>query len=119
VLIVDDHAAFREFICDLLSREGFEIAGRAGDGESAVEAVSRSRPDLVLLDVQLPGIDGFDVAQRLVELPHPPGIVMTSTRDARDYGARLIRAPVLGFISKQDLSGDAIAALHAEGCQSA
>jgi len=58
VLIVDDHAAFRESASALLEAEGFDVVGEAADGESAVAEVARLRPDIVLLDIQLPGLDG-------------------------------------------------------------
>lgn len=113
LLIVDDHPSFRGFISALLSAEGFDVAGEAGDGESAIEAVERLRPDVVLLDVQLPGMDGFDVAERLAGKPGSPRVVLTSSRDATDYGARLEHSPVSGFIPKQELSGAALAAMVA------
>ena len=65
VLIVDDHPSFRSSAHALLEAEGYEIVGEAEDGESAIEAAERLHPDIVLLDVQLPDIDGFEVARRL------------------------------------------------------
>ncbi len=90
VLIVDDHAGFRNFVATLLGAEGFEVTGTVPDGESALDAVRDRRPDVVLLDVQLPGIDGFEVADRLAATQEPPAVVMTSTRDASDYGSRCL-----------------------------
>jgi DNA-binding NarL/FixJ family response regulator len=111
LLIVDDHDGFRSFARMLLGGDGFEVTGEAADGESALEAASEQHPDVVLLDVQLPGIDGFEVAARLAASTHPPAVVMTSTRDAADYGERLEHAPVVGFLPKQELSPAAMAAL--------
>jgi CheY-like chemotaxis protein len=111
LLIVDDHQAFRSFVSGLLDGDRFSVTGVAGTGESALEAVDRLRPDFVLLDIQLPGIDGFEVAQRLASRPDPPGVVLTSTRDAADFGARLREAPVIGFVPKHEMSVDAITAL--------
>jgi|SRR5579884_2500603 len=111
ILIVDDHQGFRMFARTLLASEGFEVIGEAADGEAAVRAVAERRPDVVLLDVQLPEVDGFEVADRLARADDPPAVVMTSTRDAADYGTRLGNAPILGFIPKQELSGAAIGAL--------
>jgi CheY-like chemotaxis protein len=110
LLIVDDHPGFRRFACSLLASEGFEVTGDAADGESALEEVGRTHPDVVLLDVQLPGIDGFEVAKRLAAAPDPPFVVLTSSRCASDYGSRLAAAPAKAFIAKQDLSGPALAA---------
>lgn len=94
----------------LLATEGFEVAASVADGESALAAVEKERPDVVLLDVQLPGIDGFEVARRLAAMPDPPGVVLTSSRHASDYGRRLADAPVRGFLAKQELSGSNLAA---------
>jgi DNA-binding NarL/FixJ family response regulator len=111
LLIVDDHAAFRVFAQTLLSTQGFDVAGQAEDGESALEQIDRLRPDVVLLDVQLPGIDGIEVANRLSLHTAAPRVVLTSTREAADYGERLRLAPVMGFIPKHQLSGSALSAL--------
>jgi DNA-binding NarL/FixJ family response regulator len=111
LLIVDDHPEFRSMAHALLSGQGFDVAGEAADGESALEQVGRLQPDVVLLDVQLPGIDGFEVAITLSRQARPPHVVLTSSREATDYGERLRRAPVAGFIPKRDLSGPALAAL--------
>jgi len=113
LLIVDDHVAFRRFVSMLLSSAGFEVLGEAGDGEQALAAVQRLRPDVVLLDVQLPGIDGFEVARRLACAPDAPCVVLTSIHEASDYGAQLADAPVRGFIAKQELSVAALSALIA------
>jgi two-component system response regulator EvgA len=111
LLIVDDHAAFRSFAVSLFRAHGFAVAGAADDGESALTQVARLLPDVVLVDVQLPGIDGFEVASRLSRRTVPPQVVLTSSREAGDFGERLQRAPVLGFIPKRALSGPALAAL--------
>lgn len=111
VLIVDDHAAFRESASALLEAEGFEVVGVAADGPAAIIAAARLRPQVVLLDVRLPGQDGFEVAQLLSASPEPPAVVLISSRDASTYGARLAAAPVKGFIAKRELSGATLAAL--------
>ena len=115
LLIVDDHEAFRTFASMLLGADGFEVSGEASDGESALEAVSEQHPDVVLLDVQLPGMDGFEIAARLAAIDIPPAVVMTSTRSAADYGHRLKEAPIMGFVPKQDLSAEALKAVLAQG----
>jgi DNA-binding NarL/FixJ family response regulator len=111
VLIVDDHADFRSSATALLEAEGFAVVGSAADGATAVEAVMRLRPAVVLLDVQLPDTDGFAVAGRLAQLADPPRVVLISSRDAAAYGARLDAAPARGFLAKRELSGAALAAL--------
>jgi DNA-binding NarL/FixJ family response regulator len=111
VLIVDDHQAFRESASALLASEGFAVVGGAADGAAAIEAIERLRPEVVLLDIQLPGTDGFAVAERLAALPDPPTVVLISSRDASAYGPRLEAARARGFIPKRKLSGAALAAL--------
>lgn len=113
LLIVDDHAAFRAFISQMLSAEGFDVAGEVPDGESAVAAVRDLRPDAVLLDIQLPGIDGFEVARRIAQIECGPRVVLTSMRAASAYGQRITESPVTGFLPKEQLSGAALAALLA------
>jgi DNA-binding NarL/FixJ family response regulator len=111
VLIVDDHEGFRESARALLEAEGFVVAGSAADGVAALAAVAQWRPDVVLLDVQLPDLDGFVVAERLADTPDPPRVVLISSRDAAAYGSRIDAAPVCGFLAKSELSGAALAAL--------
>jgi DNA-binding NarL/FixJ family response regulator len=111
ILIIDDHAAFRVQARALLVAEGFSVIGEAVDGRSGLEAVRTLRPDLVLLDVGLPDIEGFEVARALAVSGPPPFVVLTSSREASDYGPRLRSSRVLGFIPKDELSGAAIRAL--------
>jgi DNA-binding NarL/FixJ family response regulator len=111
VLIVDDHAPFRAVAQALLQLEGFEVVGEAADARSALEAVGRLRPDVVVLDIQLPDLDGFEVARRLAQAGDPPVIVLVSSRDSSAYRRRLADSPARGFIPKSDLSGAAVAAL--------
>ncbi len=113
LLIVDDHASFRTFVRSMLSADGFDVTGEAADGESALVEAQRLQPEVVLLDVQLPGIDGFEVARQLAETERPPAVVLTSSRDASEYGARLTESPVFGFIPKHELSGDGLSLLLA------
>jgi DNA-binding NarL/FixJ family response regulator len=111
LLIVDDHAGFRSLARRLLASGGFEVVGEAADGHAAVTAARRLRPDVVLVDVQLPDIDGFEVTARLVDGGSGPVVVLTSTRDRADYGDRVERCGARGFIPKAELSGTAVRAL--------
>ena len=111
MVIVDDHPGFRSSARELLEAAGFEVVGEAEDGESALAAVDRLHPRIVLLDIQLPDIDGFAVAERLGRIGDPPAVVLVSTRHISSYRRRLARSPVAGFISKSELSGNALAAL--------
>jgi DNA-binding NarL/FixJ family response regulator len=111
VLIVDDHASFRAVARKVLEREGYEVVGAARDGAAALAAVDELRPDVVLLDVQMPGMDGFEVAARLHAAGDPPAIVMVSSRDSGDFGGLVGRSGARGFIPKHALTGPALAAL--------
>jgi CheY-like chemotaxis protein len=113
LLIIDDHEAFGSFASTLLSDEGFDVVGVAQDGETALSAAEKLRPDAVLLDVQLPGIDGFEVARRLARTGRPPRVVLMSSREAADYGSCLAGAPAAGFVRKVALSGAALASVLA------
>jgi DNA-binding NarL/FixJ family response regulator len=111
VLIVDDHEDFRSSARALLELQGFEVVAAVEDGEAALDAVDRLRPDIVLLDVQLPGMDGFEVAERLASSARPPRVVLVSSRRRSAYEVRLPSAPVAGFLGKHELSGATLAAL--------
>jgi DNA-binding NarL/FixJ family response regulator len=111
VLIVDDHPSFRAGARRMLEASGYSVIGEAADGEGALEAVRELSPDLVLLDVQLPDIDGFEVAARLRDSGAAPTIVLTSSRDRADFGDALAESPVRGFIAKGELSGATLAEL--------
>jgi DNA-binding NarL/FixJ family response regulator len=115
VLIVDDHDTFRVLARAVLEASGYTVAGEAADGESALRAAAEVDPDIVLLDIQLPDIDGFAVAERLAQLPSAPAVVLVSTRDEDAYRERLSDARALGFVNKSDFSGRALAALVAPG----
>jgi DNA-binding NarL/FixJ family response regulator len=111
VLIVDDHATFRATARRLFEAEGYEVVGEAEDGASALEAVARLSPDVVLLDIQLPDMDGFEVSRRLCVNGVSPQIVLTSSRDASEFGDLVGGCGSRGFIPKGELSGGRLAAL--------
>ena len=111
VLIVDDHADFRASARAMLEAEGFDVVGEAAGGEQALAEVERLTPDVVLLDVQLPGEDGFAVAKRLAAGASGATVILISSREAAAYGSRLDAAAAQGFLAKRILSGEALAAL--------
>jgi two-component system nitrate/nitrite response regulator NarL len=104
VLIVDDHAGFRSMARRLLIAGDYDVVGEAADGTEAIHEVRKLRPDVVLLDIQLPDLDGFEVAQALADQQEPPVIVLISSRARTDYGTRVADSGVHGFIGKADLS---------------
>ncbi|HET6712745.1 MAG TPA: response regulator transcription factor [Actinomycetota bacterium] len=110
ILIVDDHAGFRSYARALLVAEGFDVVGEATDGASALEMARSLAPELVLLDVALPDMDGFAVCDALLEESAGLAVVLTSSRDVSSYRRRLERSRAHGFIPKGELSGPALAA---------
>ena len=113
VLVVDDHAGFRSRARLLLEVEGYEVVGEAADGETAVAEAKRLAPDLVLLDVQLPDLDGFEVAARITANGDAPAVVLTSSRDWSDSAELIARSGARGFVPKDQLSGAAVEELLA------
>ena len=113
VLIVDDNQGFRDRARRWLEADGFSVVAEAGDGAGALEAVRLHRPGVVLLDVGLPDANGLDLAEQLTGEPGGPAVVLTSTRDAADFGERVQACGARGFVPKAELSGRALAALLA------
>ena len=114
VLIVDDHASFRRAVRLVLEYEGYEVVGEAPDGEEALTAARDLRPGLVLLDVNMPGIDGFEVAERLTsDSADAPAVVLTSSRDGSDFDRRIARSGARGFIPKAEITGARLSAMLA------
>ncbi|HEY1367715.1 MAG TPA: response regulator transcription factor [Gaiellaceae bacterium] len=108
VLVVDDHPSFRRCARALLTAEGFEVVGEAPDGVSGLALAAELEPELVLLDVQLPDLDGFEVASRLLARDPTVAIVLVSSRDRGEYGPLIEQSGARGFVSKGDLSGAAL-----------
>ena len=111
VLIVDDHPSFRRSARLVLERAGWSVAGEAGDGTTALAVAGELRPDLVLLDVQLPDIDGIDVATRLTAGEDAPMVVLVSSHDASEFGTLVEESGARGFIPKGELSAKRLALL--------
>ena len=111
VLIVDDHAGFRASARSLLERDRFSVVGEAASGAEAIALANELQPAVVLLDVHLPDLDGFEVAERLRAMETPPEVILTSTRDAGDFGSLIAGAPARGFVGKGELSADAVRGL--------
>lgn len=107
VLIVDDHAPFRDSARRLLESEGFEVVGEAENGVAALRVAKDVRPDVVLLDIQLPDFDGFEVADRLRKLEPAPVVILTSSRE--DYRTLIATSSARAFVRKDELSGATLA----------
>ncbi|MBD0290594.1 MAG: response regulator transcription factor [Thermoleophilia bacterium] len=114
VLIVDDHPSFRTTARTLLEAEGYDVVGEAETGVQALRLAKELDPEVVLLDVQLPDFDGFEVAARLTaQNGRVPHVVLTSSRDASDFGPLVAESGARGFVPKGELSGGALARLIA------
>jgi two-component system response regulator EvgA len=111
VLIVDDHAGFRASARGLLELDGFEVVGEASDAARGLSLARQLEPELVLLDIGLPGISGWEVAEGLAD--GPSQVVLVSSRERRDFGRRLERSGVLGFLAKDRLTAEALRELLA------
>jgi DNA-binding NarL/FixJ family response regulator len=104
-------AAFRAAARRLLQAVGYDVVGEAVDGQSALAATRELRPRVVLLDVQLPDVDGCEVSRWLTAEADPPTVVLISTRAAADYGPRIAACGARGFVDKASLSGAALEAV--------
>ena len=111
LLIVDDNPGFRRGVRSLLAAQGFDVVGEACDGHAGMEAAANLDPDVVLLDVDLPDVDGFEVAMRLTGSGCRAKVVLTSSHDSSDFGPMIARSGACGFVPKADLSGRVLAEL--------
>jgi len=99
VLIVDDEPPARDRLRSLLAEAGeFEVAGEAGHGEQAIDLVDKLTPDIVLLDVRMPGIDGLEVARHLAALPEPPAVIFTTAFD--EYALQAFESEAVAYLLK-------------------
>ena len=115
VLVVDDQELVRSGFCVILDAvDGVEVVGEAGNGEAAVAAVAAHRPDVVLMDIRMPGMDGLE-ATRLItrQSPAAPKVVILTTFDIDDYVYEALRAGASGFLLKDSPRHDLIAAVRA------
>lgn len=107
-MIVDDHTGYRSALRQLLGRDGFAVVAEAGGGADALQIAEEIRPAIVLLDIQLPDLDGFEVARRMAGWPEPPVVILISSRDADEYGGQVEAAVCRGFLPKGRLTGAAV-----------
>jgi DNA-binding NarL/FixJ family response regulator len=115
-LIVDDNVGFREEMHDLLLEQGLDVVGGAGSAAEAHRQIAELRPDVALIDIDLRGESGFELARRLhenadgVAVPH---VILISTHDEAEYSDLIEASSALGFLAKIDLSAPAIRGLLA------
>jgi DNA-binding NarL/FixJ family response regulator len=109
VLIVDDQLPFREASRMVVEMtDGFEVSGEAENGEQAIALVEELKPDLVLMDVQMPGIDGIETTRRITSVPHPPVVIVMSTHESGDYVDMATAAGAVGFVPKSQFGLDTL-----------
>jgi two-component system, response regulator PdtaR len=115
LLVVDDHEMLRAALVDLLVQAGFEVAGEAADGESSVELARSLAPDLVLMDVHLPGIDGFEASRRILAASgtRPPVIFLISTYEAAEYLDQPTDCGAAAYLAKAHFGSAALSAAWA------
>jgi len=111
ILVIDDNAAFRSALSQVLDTDCFVVIAGAATGASGVQLAREHEPDLVIVDVQLPDIDGFAVAEQLAGLELPMDVILTSGLDSSDLGTLVTDSSARGFIPKAELSAQAIDAL--------
>jgi DNA-binding NarL/FixJ family response regulator len=111
ILIVDDHPGFRASARRMLVAAGYEVVGEAPDGASALAATEELHPAVVLVDIYLPDLDGFEVAMRLTAADDPPAVVLTSSHDSSDFSEMIGHSGARGFLAKAELSGPSLAAV--------
>jgi DNA-binding NarL/FixJ family response regulator len=114
VLVVDDHEAFRRVAAAVVeATDGFVVAGSVGTGEESLIAAAAVHPDLVLMDVNLPGLDGLDATRRLRSAANPPVVILLSTYDEDDFGAQAAESGAAAYIAKSAFGTERLAAVWA------
>lgn len=112
VLIVDDQKPFRDASRMVVEfSDGFEVVGEAASGLEAIELAKRLAPDLVLMDVQMPGIDGLETTRQIRSQPAPPAVVVMSTHESGDYAGLARDAGAVGFLPKSRFGFDTLEAM--------
>lgn len=113
ILIADDHRLFAEALEAILTGEkGFEVVGRAADGREAIEQAETLSPDVVLLDISMPVLDGFEAAAAIAKLPHRPAVVMLTGSSAAQDVDRARRVGADGYVTKDSIAARLVDAIR-------
>jgi response regulator NasT len=111
VLLAEDEALIRLDLKELLEEEGYEVVGEAGDGEAAVRLARDLRPDLIVLDIKMPGLDGLSAAERIAEEHIAPVLILTAFSQ-KDLVDRAAQARAMGYLVKPFQKGDVVPAIE-------
>jgi DNA-binding NarL/FixJ family response regulator len=112
VLIADDHRLFAEALESILNGErGLDVVGRAANGQEAIELASALTPDVVLLDISMPVLDGFAAASAITKLPQPPAVLMLTGSDSAQDVDRARRAGASGYVTKDAIAARLVSAI--------
>jgi DNA-binding NarL/FixJ family response regulator len=113
VVLVDDQTLVRTgFRLVLEETTDVEVVGEAADGSQALSVVARTRPDVVLMDVRMPGLDGIEATRRIRSGPHPASVIILTTFDLDEYVLAGLRAGASGFLLKDALAADLVSAVR-------
>src|SRR5687767_3133447 len=114
ILLVDDHEVVRHGMRALLdAKEGFDVCGEAGDGRVAVSMAKDLRPDIVVMDIGLPGLNGFDATAQILQAWPDTRVLVLSMHDAEHVVAEVVSAGASGFVLKSDAGRELVAAVDA------
>jgi two-component system, NarL family, response regulator NreC len=112
VMLADDHALVRQGLKTLLEREGFLVTGEASDGQEAIRLTARIRPDVAILDLSMPTLNGVDAAREIAKLPAPPKVILLTRHDEDQYVIESLRAGVRGYVLKNQAATDLVQAIR-------
>ena len=112
ILLADDHALIRQGLRVLLERQGFQIVGEASDGQAAVRSVEKMQPDVAILDISMPILNGVDAARELLKSSPKTRVILLTQHDEDQYVTEALRAGVRGYVLKSQAAEDLVHAIQ-------